>query len=82
MRIFARGRYTVRFSRDAVDIEAAQRFRHAAFIGGRDGAALTGDRAEGLDRDAFDTLCTHVLIEDARTGALVCCFRMLPAAAC
>lgn len=30
----------------------------------------------GLDKDAFDDICTHVLIEDAETGALVCCFRM------
>jgi len=78
MRVFSRGRYRVRFSTEPADMERAQRFRHAAFIAGRDGAAPTGDRALGLDRDAFDPLCTHVLIEEARSGELACCFRMLP----
>ena len=77
MPIFARGRHRVRFSREPADVEAAQRLRHAAFIAGRPGAQLTGDRALGLDRDRFDEHCIHALIEETRTGRLVCCFRML-----
>ncbi|MEM1313182.1 MAG: GNAT family N-acyltransferase [Pseudomonadota bacterium] len=80
MRLLSRGRYAVRFTQDPARVERAQRLRHAAFIAGREGAAAEGDRAAGLDRDAFDPLCTHVLIEDARSGELVCCFRMLPLA--
>ena len=73
----ARGRYRVRFTRAPADVEAAQRLRHRVFIAGRPGAARGGDRDRGLDRDAFDARCTHVLIEEAATGALACCFRMM-----
>ena len=72
------GRLRVRFSAAPEDMEAAQRLRHAVFIAGRPGAdAASGDRARGLDADAFDALCTHALIEEAETGRLVCCFRMM-----
>lgn len=77
MPIFARGRHRVRLSRDPADVEAAQRLRHRAFIAARPGAVLAGDRLRGLDRDAFDDLCVHALIEETRTGRLVCCFRMM-----
>ncbi|MEI4470309.1 GNAT family N-acetyltransferase [Frigidibacter sp. MR17.24] len=47
-------------------------------------AAAAGDLAAtapaGRDADAFDAICRHVLVEDMRTGALVCCFRLLPLA--
>ncbi|MGM0585387.1 MAG: GNAT family N-acetyltransferase [Pseudomonadota bacterium] len=77
MRVISRGRYRARFSRAPRDVEAAQRLRFRAFIADRPGAALEGDRARGLDRDAFDDDCLHVLVEEVRTGRLVCCFRML-----
>lgn len=64
------GRYRARQAQTAADIRTAQRLRHRAF---RDGA-------EGLDADAFDAICTHVLVEDETDGALVCCFRVLPLA--
>jgi putative hemolysin len=65
----AKGRYRVRLAGDAVDIEAAQRLRTLAF---------RGAGADRLDADAFDAACTHVLVEEVRTGTLVCCFRLLP----
>ncbi|WP_235008600.1 GNAT family N-acetyltransferase [Candidatus Halocynthiibacter alkanivorans] len=37
-------------------------------------------RADGRDADRFDALCKHVLVKDVATGALVCCFRLLPLA--
>lgn len=77
MRAINRGRHTVRFTRDPDDVIAAQRLRFRAFIAARPGAAMTGDRAEGLDRDAFDDLCWHALVEDARSGELLCCFRLM-----
>lgn len=63
-----KGRYTVRPAETRADIEAAQRLRWLAFRG--------SDR-DGLDADRFDDACHHILVEDARTGQLVCCFRML-----
>ena len=64
----AKGRYRARIAADGADLEAAQRLRTLAF---------RGPDAERLDRDDFDDACTHVLIEDISTGALVCCFRLL-----
>ena len=68
MRAITRGRHTVRFTRDPEDVIAAQRLRFKAFIAARPGAAVTGDRAEGLDRDAYDDLCWHALVEDTEMG--------------
>lgn len=68
--MLSKGRYRARMSDSAADIEAAQRLRYTAF---------KPDAAEdGLDRDGFDDICTHILVEDSTTGRLVCCFRMLP----
>ncbi|MGR3436490.1 MAG: GNAT family N-acetyltransferase [Shimia sp.] len=68
MPLLARGRHAARFAETADDVAAAQALRGAAF---RDGAA---------DIDRFDADCAHVLIEDGRDGALVCCFRLMPLA--
>lgn len=66
-----RGRYEARIARDADDIAAAQRLRSRAFLGQAGLDALA-------DRDAFDELCTHVLIEDVAMDRLAGCFRILP----
>ena len=65
--MLSRGRYRSRIAGSPVDVARAQRLRHLAFHG----------RA-GLDRDPHDAICTHMLIEDSRSGRLVCCFRYLP----
>lgn len=62
-----RGRYVARSASGPRDIAAAQGLRHLCFLGG-----------PGRDRDAFDDICTHVLIEEAASGRLVSCFRILP----
>ena len=67
-----RGRYQARFAETESDVQAAQALRHRCFGRPGDGG--------GLDRDAFDALCHHVLVEEIRTGQLVCCFRLLPLA--
>ncbi|MEL6518033.1 MAG: GNAT family N-acetyltransferase, partial [Pseudomonadota bacterium] len=67
---FFKGRYVARFAETEDDIAAAQRLRHRAFRGAGDPGAR--------DADAFDAVCRHVLIEDRKTGDLVCCFRLLP----
>jgi putative hemolysin len=68
MLTFAKGRYCARTAQTSADLEAAQRLRALAF---------RGPGAKGLDHDDFDAACTHVLIEDTRSGALVCCFRLM-----
>ena len=67
--------YTVRLARDADDIQAAQRLRFEVFNlelnEGLDAAYLSG-----LDADQFDECCDHLLVEDARTGAVVGTYRL------
>lgn len=67
-----RGRYRARLAADDADIRAAQALRWQAFRVKRG----LGDDG-GLDADAWDAVCAHVLVEDRATGALVCCYRLL-----
>ena len=64
MRPLTRGRYSVRLGESARDVLAAQALRHLAFHG-----------REGLDQDAFDARCQHLLVQDAQ-GTLVACCRL------
>ncbi|MGW0790629.1 GNAT family N-acetyltransferase [Streptomyces sp. NPDC002911] len=58
------------------DVRAAQRLRHLVFAGEL-GARL--DSAEpGLDSDAFDAYCDHLLVREAATGEVVATYRLLP----
>lgn len=66
------GRYAARIAATRRDIRAAQRLRHLAFVETRG-----GHRAGGLDSDDHDRRCRHVLVEEVRSGTLVCCFRMM-----
>jgi len=67
-----KGRYAARLAETPGDLLAAQELRHRAFFGSRQ--PCTEDR----DQDRFDAICQHVLIRDRQSGALVCCFRLLP----
>ena len=65
MKAFDRGRYHVRLAASEADVSRAKALRHRAFFG-----------SAGVDEDAFDTSCEHVLI-DNREGRLLGCFRIL-----
>lgn len=65
----------MRPARSAAEVEAAQALRHLCF------APPGVGRAGGREADAFDVRCRHVLIEDAGSGALAGCFRLLPVSA-
>ena len=69
-------RYTVTLARDEADVRAAQRLRHDVFAG--EMGALLATPQPGLDVDAFDAYCDHLLVRDDgdRAGR-----RHLPAAA-
>ena len=71
-----KGRYDVRFAETPQDLRAAQRLRWLAFVARSRGE----DDGSALDADDMDPVCRHVLIEDSRSGVLVCCFRFLPLA--
>jgi len=74
MRFSFKGRYRVRLAEHGDDVRSAQALRHLTFIDDT-GAA---PRETSLDSDEYDAKCDHVLIEETKTGDLVCCFRLLP----
>ncbi|WP_104020457.1 GNAT family N-acetyltransferase [Roseovarius nitratireducens] len=67
MREIRQGRYVARLARGPGDVARAQALRAEAFLG----------NAGGCDADAHDAACLHLLVEEARGGRLVCCFRVL-----
>ena len=62
------GKYSSRLAASPEDITAAQNLRYFAF-------GLSNET--GSDSDAFDDTCEHFLVEDRKTGKLVCCFRIM-----
>ncbi|HEY9019723.1 GNAT family N-acetyltransferase [Seohaeicola sp. SP36] len=71
MLALTKGCYRVRTAATEDDLRAALRLRQLAFHPD----SPVSDAS--LDRDSFDSLCTHVLVEDLRDGQLVGCFRLL-----
>jgi putative hemolysin len=69
-------RYTVTLARDEADVRAAQRLRHDVFAG--EMGALLSSPQPGLDVDAFDAYCDHLLVRDTTTGQVVGTYRLLP----
>ena len=69
-------RYTVTLARDEADVRAAQRLRHDVFAG--EMGALLATPQPGLDIDAFDAYCDHLLVRDTATGQVVGTYRLLP----
>lgn len=73
-----KGRYVARLAATPQEVRRAQQLRWLAFVVARTGddAARQADGG-GSDADAFDPLCQHLLVEEASSGALVCCCRLL-----
>ncbi|NGO15125.1 GNAT family N-acetyltransferase [Streptomyces sp. HC44] len=69
-------RYTVTLARDEADVRAAQRLRHDVFAG--EMGALLASPQPGLDIDAFDAYCDHLLVRDTVSGQVVGTYRLLP----
>lgn len=66
MQALEKGRLRARLAEGPEDIARAQALRNLCFR-----------KVAGLDADAFDPRCRHVLIEEAETGRLLSCFRLL-----
>lgn len=75
MALFRAGKYRARLAETEADVIACQRLRHLTFLAER---GVEREGANGLDRDEFDPHCKHVMVEETKTGTLVCCFRMMP----
>ena len=72
--MFGIGKYRARLAESDADIQACQRLRYLTFRAGRGLGAGSG---EGIDADEFDPHCHHMMVEETRTGQLVCCYRLL-----
>jgi len=71
---FRAGKYVVRFARSEADLVAVLRIRYEVFnLELAEG--LDESHATGLDRDRFDAVCHHLMIETTR-GKLVGTYRM------
>lgn len=69
-------RYTVSLARTEDDVRAAQRLRHDVFAG--EMGALLASTETGLDADAFDAYCDHLLVREELSGQVVGTYRLLP----
>ena len=72
--VYIGGRYKARKAETQADVTACQQLRYLSFVETR---GIEG-APDALDTDEFDTNCEHMMVEDQKTGQLVCCFRMLP----
>lgn len=71
-----RPRYSLLVARDGEEVLAAQRLRYRVFAGEM-GARLRTS-IPGVDVDAFDEHCDHLVVREDHTGEIVGCYRMLP----
>lgn len=67
--------YRARLARSPSDVAAAQALRFQVFNVELD-EGLVHSYDSGLDADPFDAVCTHLMVEDARSGAVVGTYRM------
>ncbi|MEM9062678.1 MAG: GNAT family N-acyltransferase [Pseudomonadota bacterium] len=70
------GRYKARLALSQEDVRACQQLRYLSFIEAR--GVPSDARPDALDHDEFDPMCQHFMVEDQRSGQLVCCFRVMP----
>jgi putative hemolysin len=72
--------YTLRLAADADEITAAQRLRWNVFTG--EFGAILRSPVPGLDIDAFDEFCDHLVVVDERDGQVVATYRLLRPGRC
>ncbi|MDJ1008679.1 MAG: GNAT family N-acyltransferase [Paracoccaceae bacterium] len=71
--------FSLRLARDADDLRAAQRLRYRVFVEELGGDGDLVDHDARLERDRFDPFFDHLLlIDEARDGAVVGVYRLLP----
>lgn len=69
------GNYRLRFARTEADLEAVQRLRYRVF-NVELGEGLAEAHMSGLDADAFDAQCQHLVVSLTMTGEVVGTYRM------
>jgi putative hemolysin len=71
----ARSAYALRMANTAAEVRAAQALRFEVFNLELD-EGLVQAYDTGLDADAFDAICEHLIVEDTSSGAIVGTYRM------
>lgn len=69
-------RYSLLVARDGEEVRAAQRLRYRVFA--EELGATLHTSEPGLDVDAFDEHCDHLVVREDVSGEIVGCYRMLP----
>jgi putative hemolysin len=72
----AESRYVLSLARNEEEVRAAQRLRHDVFAG--ELGAILESLEPGLDVDAFDRYCDHLLVREQSSGEVVGTYRLLP----
>lgn len=72
----ARRRYAVRLARSEREVRDAQRLRWRVFA--EELGARLPSRIPGVDHDAFDPYCDHLIVFDDASGETVGTYRILP----
>ena len=75
LRVRAGGAYRARLAETASDLATAQALRFEVFNLELD-EGLVQAYDSGLDSDPFDTVCTHLIVEELASGAVVGTYRM------
>jgi len=70
-----RAAYSLRLAHTAEDLQAAQRLRYEVF-NVELGEGLAQSHATGLDEDAYDAYCDHLLVVQEATGEVVGTYRL------
>ncbi|RRJ94334.1 GNAT family N-acetyltransferase [Opitutaceae bacterium TAV4] len=68
-------RYNLRLASDVSDVRAAQRLRYEVF-NVEMGEGLVTSFASGMDSDAFDAVCDHLIVREKATDTVVGTYRL------
>lgn len=71
-----RPRYSLLVARDGEEVLAAQRLRYHVFA--EELGVTLHTPTPGVDVDAFDEHCDHLVVREDASGEIVGCYRMLP----
>lgn len=69
--------FEVRLATSPDDLRAAQRLRYEVFVRELGGSGPMVDHAAGLEQDALDAFCDHLLLIDRQRGAVVGVYRVM-----
>lgn len=70
-------KFRVALARDPQDVRSAQALRYDVFVREMGGSGALVDDVHGLETDAFDPHCEHLLLMDDATGQTVGAYRMM-----